>query len=290
MIGQAQANGVGFARAFENGAGVLIGAKIMMEASRPLGASQFAFGQLAMNYLIQGGVMASMLGGGRCFQPEPQAQWSASLNGEHTGSIDLGDGYTLQLDERSSEITIRNAETGETTRIWGDPHVDVDGKRAFDFWGTTTFTLENGTKITIDTEQWGGNPDAYVASQVTITKGDQAIVVDGISQNQLGDLEVTMSNDGRAIDRATRDGFVLNENATGSGWRSDLTGQVATQADLNATRPGELYGPGSTMPSFDEIRFALSTFLFFGIVAGMADAVGGDSAPIGRPFFRPIDL
>lgn len=290
MIGQAQANGAGFARAFENGVGVLVGAKIMMEASRPLGASQFAFGQLAMNYLIQGGMMASLLGGGQRFVPEPQAQWSASLNGEHTGSIDLGDGYTLQLDERNSEITIRNAETGETTRIWGDPHVDVDGKRAFDFWGTTTFTLENGTKITIDTEQWGGNPDAYVASQVTITKGDQAIVVDGISQNKLGDLEVTMSNDGRAIDRSTRDGFVLNENASGAGWRSDLTGRVATQADLDATKPGELYGPGSTMPSFDEIRQALSTFLFFGIVAGMAGSFSGDSTPIGRPFFRPMDL
>lgn len=290
MIGQAQANSVGFARAFENGAGVLIGAKIMMEASRPLGASQFAFGQLALNYLIQGGMMANLLGGGQRFTPEPEAQWSASLSGEHTGSIDLGDGYTLQLDERNSEITIRNAETGENTRIWGDPHVDVDGKHAFDFWGTTTFTLENGTKVTIDTEQWGGNPDAYVASQVTITKGDQAIVVDGISQNELGDLSVSVSNNGQAIDRATRDGFVLNENASGAGWRSDLTGQVATQADLNATKPGELYGPGSSMPSFDEIRQALSTFLFFGIVAGMADVLSGDSSPIGRPLFRPNDL
>jgi hypothetical protein len=290
MIGQAQANGAGFARAFESGVGVLAGAKIMMEASRPLGASQFAFGQLAMNYLIQGGMMASLLGGGQRFVPEPAAQWSASLNGEHTGSIDLGDGYTLQLDERNSEITVRNAETGETTRIWGDPHVEIDGKQAYDFWGTTTFTLENGTKITIDTEQFGANPDAYVASQVTITKGDQAIVVDGISQNQLGDLEISMSDNGRAIDNATRDGFVLNENASGAGWRSDLTGQVATQADLDATKPGELYGPGSTMPSFDEIRQALSTFLFFGIVAGMADSFGGDAAPVGRPFFRPIDL
>lgn len=291
MIGQAQANGVGFARAFENGVGVLVGAKIMMEASRPLGAGQLAFGQLAMNYLIQGGMMASLLGGGQRFVPEPQAQWSASLNGEHTGTIDLGDGYTLRLDERESEITIHNAETGETTRIWGDPHVDVDGKRAFDFWGTTTFTLENGTKITIDTEQWRGNPNEYVASQLTITKGDQAIVVDGISQNKLGDLEVTMSNNGRALDRATRDGFVLNENATGAGWRSDLTGRIATQADLNATKAGQPYGPGSTMPSFDEIRQALSTFLFFGIAAGMADSFGGgDSAPVGRPFFRPIEL
>ncbi|KAI1691474.1 hypothetical protein DdX_21853 [Ditylenchus destructor] len=88
-------------------------------------------------------------------------------------------------------------------------------------------------------KQWGGNPDAYVASQVTITKGDQAIVVDGISQNKLGDLEVTMSNDGRAIDRSTRTARPQRECERGGlALRSHC--RVATQADLNATKPGEL--------------------------------------------------
>ena len=99
---------------------------------------------------------------GGCF--EPRASWTASMTGQHTADIDLGDGCKLHIDERSSEMTIVNETTGETTRIWGDPHVDVDGKRAFDFWGTSTFVLENGTKITINTEQWAGNPNMYVAS------------------------------------------------------------------------------------------------------------------------------
>lgn len=256
---------------------------IFGKACNPLGAGPFAFGQMAMNFLVQGYALSNAL---KAFVPVPEAKWEASLTGKHTGDIDLGDGYTLQLDERNSEISIHNAETGETTRIWGDPHVDVNGERAFDFWGTTTFTLENGTKITIDTEQWGGNPDAYVASQVTITKGDQAIVVDGISQNELGDLSISMSNNGRAIDARTRDGFVLNENGTGAGWRSDLTGRVANQDDLNATRPGELYGPNSTMPSFDEIRQALGTFLLFGFALELGEALS--STP--RAPFTPRDI
>lgn len=256
-----------------------------------LATGPFAFPSLPTMFLLRGGTMLQpQIPQARpSFVPTPGAQWTASLKNEHQGTIDLGDGYTLQLDERNSEITIHNAETGETTRVWGDPHVDVDGKRAFDFWGTTTFTLENGTKITIDTEQYAHNPNEYVSSKLTITKGDQAIVVDGISQNQLGDLEVSMSNDGELLDAATRDGFVLHENATGSSWRSELTGEVATQADLNLTRPGQLYGPGSEMPSFGEINQALSTFLFFGIVAGMADAMGGDSSPMTRAF-RPVEL
>lgn len=265
------------------GATLQLAAGILGQFLRPLVTGPFAFPQLPSLFNFQGGSFQPSRGGGQpSFVPEPSARWTASTQGDSQASIDLGDGYSLQLDERNSEITIHNDETGETTRIWGDPHVDIDGKHAFDFWGTTTFTLENGTKITIDTEQWGGNPDAYVASQVTITKGDQAIVVDGISQNQIGDLSVSLSDNGQAIDAATRDGFVLEENATGSGWRSELTGQIATQADLNVTRPGELYGPGSTMPSVGEISQQLTGFLLFGMAIQMADVIGDSIAGNGR--------
>lgn len=197
-------------------------------------------------------------------QPEPVQTWTVQNNGGGRAAVDLGDGYSLKFNERSSEIEIFNANTGEHTRIWGDPHVDVDGKRVFDFWGTTTFTLENGTKITINTEPWKGNANAYVASQVVVTKGSNALVVDGISQNQLGDLKVSMSNNGYAVDAAHRDGYVLHENATGSSWRSEHTGEVATQADLMATAVGREFGPGSELPSLGEAFTQIGGFLLFG--------------------------
>ena len=49
------------------------------------------------------------------------------MTGENTAKIDLGDGYKLDINEKNSEMTIINEKTGEKTRIWGDPHVDVDG-------------------------------------------------------------------------------------------------------------------------------------------------------------------
>ncbi|WP_336970695.1 DUF1521 domain-containing protein [Sphingobium aromaticiconvertens] len=249
-----------------------LAAGIMASYFQPMMASAFASARLPGLFNFQGGsLLPSSTSSQPSFVPAADAQWSASLQNESQGSIDLGDGYSLQLDERNSEITIYNENTGETTQIWGDPHVNIDGEHAFDFWGTTTFELENGTKITVDTEQFASNPNEYVSSQLTITKGDQAIIVDGISQNELGDLSVSMSNNGQAIDALTRDGFVLNENATGSGWRSELTGQVATQIDLDSTRVGALYGPGSTMPSLGEISQSLSAFLLF----GFADALAG---------------
>lgn len=269
-----------------------VAAGIMGQFMNPLNAGRFAFGALADLFVLRcflgcnpgqqfappSGCCPGMGGG----QPdidlgdwlvEPVQQWTAQTTGNGRAEVDLGDGYSLKFNERSSEIEIFNANTNEHTRIWGDPHVDVDGQRVFDFWGTTTFTLENGTKITINTEPWGNNPNAYVASQVVITKGSNALVVDGISQNQLGDLELTMSNNGYAVDAAHRDGFVLHENGTGSSWRSEHTGEVATQADLNATRIGAEYGPGSTMPSLEEMMPQLGAFLLLGALFDFASAL-----------------
>ncbi|AQR72681.1 DUF1521 domain-containing protein [Sphingomonas sp. LM7] len=215
-------------------ANFVLAAGIMGKMLNPLGAGPFASGCLPRDWNVD-----ARCGG------ETKASWTVQTGGDGKAAIDLGDGYSLKLNEHNSEITITNANTGETTRIWGDPHVEIDGKQAYDFWGTTTFTLDNGTKITINTEQGHGNPNVYFASSVAITKGDQAIEVTGISQQEIGDLQVTMGGNGRALDRANADGFVLHENDSGAGWRSAYTGEVATQADLNATKPGEIFGPGS---------------------------------------------
>jgi hypothetical protein len=264
-----------------NGLSLQLAAGIMGQFFNPLGASAFASAALPDLFLISlfGNVPPAPQQpvGAPPMLPtlaEPAAQWSAQLTGTNTAAVDIGDGYSLQFNENSSEITIRNAKTGETTRIWGDPHVDVDGKHVYDFWGTTTFTLENGTKITINTEQGHGNPNVYYASQVVVTKGSNAIVVDGVSEQVRGDLSVSMSQNGYALDAAHRDGFVLHENAAGSGWISELSGGLATQADLDATRPGEEYGPGSAALSLGESFALFGNFLALGMLSASMGAWG----------------
>jgi Domain of Unknown Function (DUF1521) len=258
-----------------DGAAFVMAAGIMGQFFNRLGSGPFAFPQLPSLFNIGCGTPPScgFPPCGPCVIPEPKNTWTASMTGGNTAKVDLGDGYKLEIDERSSQITIINEKTGERTRIWGDPHVEVDGKHAYDFWGTTTFTLENGTKITINTEQWGGNPNAYVASQVVVTKGSNALVIDGVSQNKLGDLSMTLSNDGRAIDAAHRDGFVLNENECGSGWMTS-SGTLATQKDLDATRVGREFGPGSEVRNLDELGGVFSQFLLFGNFINFASNLG----------------
>jgi Domain of Unknown Function (DUF1521) len=248
-------------------AGFVMAAGILGSFMNPLGAGALAFGMLPAFLNIRCGTMPT-----GCFPtnpviPEPKANWTVQTTGQSTANIDLGDGYKLQIDERSSEMTILNTATGQSTRIWGDPHVDVNGQRKFDFWGTTTFTLANGTKITINTEQWKGNPNAYVASQVVITKGQNAIVVDGISQNKIGDLSISMSNNGYAVDAAHRDGFTIHEG--GGSWQTEC-GRTVTQAEANVTAVGGQYGPGSGAMSLGEAGEMLGAFLFLGLLSRFA--------------------
>ncbi|MGN7997512.1 DUF1521 domain-containing protein [Sphingomonas sp. 22176] len=234
---------------------------VLAQQFNPLGASAYASAMLPSLLSIQLGTMA---GTG---QLQPEAGFTAQTTGQGTARIDLGDGYHLAIDERNSEMTIVNDATGQSTRVWGDPHVDVNGKHQFDFYGTTTFELANGTKITVNTEQGKSNPNVYFASQVVVTRGANAVVIDGISQQQLGDLSVSVSSNGYALDAANRDGFTVQESA--GSWQTEL-GETVTQADADLTRPGQIYGPDSTMPSLSELGSAMGGFLLFGSVLGAA--------------------
>ncbi|MET3725814.1 DUF1521 domain-containing protein [Sphingomonas trueperi] len=234
---------------------------VLAQQFNPLGASAYASAMLPSLLSIQLGTMA---GAG---QLQPQAGFTAQTTGQSTARVDLGDGYHLAIDERNSEMTIVNEKTGQSTRVWGDPHVDVNGKHQFDFYGTTTFELDNGTKITVNTEQGKGNPNVYYASQVVVTRGANAVVIDGISQQQLGDLSVSVSTNGYALDAANRDGFTVLESA--AGWQTEL-GEKVTQADADLTKPGQIYGPDSTMPSLSELGSAMGSFLLFGSLMGLA--------------------
>ncbi|MBV7256968.1 DUF1521 domain-containing protein [Pacificimonas sp. WHA3] len=217
----------------------LINFAAQMGAMARFGTMQFTPFNLPQNGILPGGGCLPPPGCG-CWAPPVAAvePWAATMPENGRASVDLGDGYTMELNEHSSEIIIRDGD-GNVTRIWGDPHVDVNGERSGDFYDTTTFELENGTKITINTEPWGNNPNAYVASQVVVTKGDQGMVIDGISQNQKGDLEITMGQNGRALDFAHDDGMNVHEQDLGNGdygWTSEFTGERMTRADWDLTK------------------------------------------------------
>jgi hypothetical protein len=204
-------------------------------------------------------------------QPSSEAAWSVTQPQNGQSTIDLGT-HSLQLNENSSEIWITNKETGERSRIWGDPHFDTDGDgdTDVDFWGTVTLNLEGGTKITINTVPWNGNAEMSVSSQLVITNGDRSIVVSGLDQNSIGDMSVTQGNNGRVLDALYGDGLDLYENPNGQGWlvQDGLWMREVTQADTDATRnqPGTQFDLLPSLYAFSSL--AASSFLL-GMLSGM---------------------
>lgn len=148
------------------------------------------------------------------------------------------DNYRITAGD-NNEVLIFNKKTGEDYKIWGDPHVNIDGKHSFDFWGTTTFKLEDGTKVTIETTPWNGNKDMTLASKVNITNGDYGVQISGVDTNKVGDLKINEAAGwGQTLDWTHDDGNVLQENPAGKGFLGvDAQGNIhkVDQAYINKT-------------------------------------------------------
>ena len=256
--------------AFSNAAGALVLGAVANRLATASNFTQMAF-QLGT---IMGGV----------FQPAAPS-FSATMPQDGKATFDLGDGYTLEINEANSEFVVRDAD-GNVTQIWGDPHFNYNGQHVGDFWDTMTLELENGTKITINTEPFGNNPAATVTSQLVITRGDQAMIIDGVSQNRLGDLSISMGGDGYAIDAAQRDGLTIRENdGASSGWTSGITGQAVGQTDFDLTKIGNAGLPEALQAFSDALRGVLGSWLLAGVLTGVADAMTTEAVAQGEARF-----
>ncbi|WGD51301.1 DUF1521 domain-containing protein [Bradyrhizobium sp. CB1650] len=170
---------------------------------------------------------------------QPAPVWSHEVR-DGVAEIKLGDKYSILVAENDGTVLIRNNQTGKVTAIKGDPHVDADGdgKIDFDFKKNMTLQLDDGTKITVDTVDIGKGKT--MASKLTITNGDNAMVVEGLGDRFDGknNLRVTQSNAGRTLDQLTSDGAQTIYEKPGSGW-VDRSGREVNQAIIDSNEnPG----------------------------------------------------
>lgn len=171
-------------------------------------------------------------------EPHCSNPTNASTSMQGGQAVFENDNYRITAGDNNT-VTINNKHTGETYQAWGDPHMNVDGEHAFDFWGTTTFKLEDGTKVTIETTPSEDHPGQTLSSKVTITNGDYGAQITGIDTNQTGDLKVHETEDwGRTLDWAVDDGNKIQENPAGEGFLAvDRGGNIrkVDQEYINAT-------------------------------------------------------
>lgn len=164
-----------------------------------------------------------------------QTQWTNTPVSNNKTSIDLGD-YKLDFSKSNSSMLLTNKKSGDTTNIYGDPHIEQHAnganKTSAMFNGPMTFMLPDNTKISVGTQAAKNNPSISYADQVTITKGNQAYQVSGLSQQDSAALSVQKSNNGRALDVATPDGYTIVAARDGSGWIDPATGKQPTADDF----------------------------------------------------------
>jgi Domain of Unknown Function (DUF1521) len=136
------------------------------------------------------------------------------------GSVNFeNDHYNINVDE-SGEINVYNKKTEESYTISNKLGMDVDGRREFDFKGTTTFDLDDGTKITIDTIRLNDAQYTRVASTVIILDGvaDYAVKIEGVRPDEVDDLTYFETDKEGATPWVVQDANQLTENIEGSGF------------------------------------------------------------------------
>lgn len=137
------------------------------------------------------------------------------------GSVNFeNQNYNINIAD-SGEINVNNKKTSEIYFIQSNLRVDVDGVQAFYFKATTTFELDDGTKITIDTAP--RNVIDYVmlaANAVAIFDGnsDYGVLIenfDNIQNNEITFEEVTKEE---LTELGIGEGNALSENGDGEGF------------------------------------------------------------------------
>ena len=113
-------------------------------------------------------------------------------------SVNTGE-YTITAGTNDDgSLTITNNQTGQSTEVWGDPHIKVNGQDTAEFQkDDLNIQLQDGTVIHIDPTATNSNGVAHIA-QVSITKGDQAVTMGGTGTNGFEDGVTTsgvMNND-----------------------------------------------------------------------------------------------
>ncbi|ALL66370.1 Protein of unknown function (DUF1521) [Paraburkholderia caribensis MBA4] len=208
-----------------NGVSASMSASDYHESSTRFGYEQtFSFTSVQYQQNNQGAYRRDS--GSDCFGG--QTNWSDTAVKDNKSSIDLGE-YKLDLNKKDSSMTLTNKQNGDATKIWGDPHIDTNGTSGM-FKGPLTFDLPDHTKVTVGTQAQG---NASYADNVTITRGNEAYSVKGLSEKDSSPLTVERSHNGRELDAQTPDGYTLVANGNGKGWIDPQTGRAPTAADFN---------------------------------------------------------
>jgi hypothetical protein len=227
--------------------------------------------------------------------PDASNPTHASTSMQGGKAVFENDNFRITAHENNSSVTINNKKTGESYEISGDPHVFVDGKHAFDFYGKTTFKLEDGTKVTIDTTPYNEDTSQTLSSKVTITNGDYGVRISGVDQNNLGDMKIDEAKGyGEVLDVLESDGNTLQENPTGNGFLAvnkdgDIKPVDQKHIDQTDLKKGGAALVDKQKEAFNQLRDLIS-IAFQGLLSALGQGGNGNHTihDIGQGSRHPV--
>lgn len=194
----------------------------------------------------------------------PNNSWGVAQHQDGKAAIDIGN-YLLRVDENSGSMELINKHNGESSQIFGFSRFDTNGDGAanLNFRGPITLNLEDGTRVTVNTkpsELWSYHANTEVPHQLVITRGDQAMVVNGLDSQTRGDLTIAHGSGGQMVDFATPDGVNLFENPNGTGWlvMDGYFTRPVQSGDVNGSFYDDMTGWGNSAPSHGDVFTDLS--------------------------------
>jgi hypothetical protein len=177
------------------------------------------------------------------------------------GSVNFeNQNYNINVSE-NGDINVANKQTNEAYLIQSDLHVNVNGVRAFYFEGTTSFELDDGTRITVDTAPRKAVDYAMLAAtSVAIFDGhaDYAVLIENLDGVRDGEITFEEVTGDAVIELVIDPGNELNENVDGEGFVAiDDHGNIQTvdqewisDTDEIQVRTRGLYNQYSSMVNF----------------------------------------
>jgi len=177
-----------------------------------------------------------------CFPPSSTGKPPAMLSVGSDGTITTAGGYKIELCSQF-EWKVHGPD-GSMTRVWGDPHVETNGKTGgekFDFKKDTTFVLPDGTKLNVHCVPWSGNKDFTVTQSIEIIQGNDKVMVTDIDKGKGKTGQVTTGQGAALSTIATGQTFVAGKNV--ADWflnGSEIKANVDGKADLFKTGDNKL--------------------------------------------------
>ena len=82
--------------------------------------------------------------------------YTSVKNADGTTTTLTPGGYEIKYDSANSTATITDSKSGESSTIWGDPHVSESDGGSWEWQSeTSSYVLSDGTKITMNSNRWG---------------------------------------------------------------------------------------------------------------------------------------